>query len=81
MQSKLVQRLHNHGERTAANWFKKYWTGERGNWSKGHGGVGGIKSTLNNNNGTEGSRWWGGEKKFICSNSGSTAGIHYISTA
>jgi hypothetical protein len=67
MQHKLVQWLHAHGESKAGVWFEKYWTGERGNWTKGHGGVGGT----NNNNGTEGR--WGGAKKFICGNSGSTA--------
>jgi hypothetical protein len=71
MQRKLVQWLHARGESKAGVWFKKYWTGERGNWIKGHGGVGGT----NNNNGTEGR--WGGAKRFICCNSGSTAG--YVS--
>ncbi len=50
MQSKLVQWLHAHGESRAGVWFEKYWTGERGTWTKGHDGVGGT----NNNNGTEG---------------------------
>ncbi len=53
MQSKLVQWQHNYSERKAAIWFEKYWTGDRGNWSKAH-GVGGT----DNNNGTEG-RWEG----------------------
>ncbi len=68
MQRKLVQWLNARGESKAAVWFEKYWTGERGDWTKGHCGVGGT----NNNNGMEGR--WGGAKKFICSNSGSTAG-------
>jgi hypothetical protein len=67
MQRKLVQCLHVHCEAKAEVWFEKYWTGERGNWTKGHNGVGGT----NNNNGTEGR--WGGAKKFICCNSGSIA--------
>ncbi len=66
MQRKLVQWLHSHGERRAALWYEKYWTGDRGNRCKAHGGVGGT----NNNNGTEGR--WGGAKKFICGNSCST---------
>ena len=70
MQRKLVQWLHAHGEPKAAVWFEKYWTGERGDWTKGHGGVGGTNNNINN--GTEGR--WGGAKKFICCNSGSTAG-------
>jgi hypothetical protein len=68
MQRKLVQWLHAHGESKAGVWFEKYWTSERGNWTKDHDGVGGT----NNNNGTE--RRWGEAKKFICSNSCSTAG-------
>jgi exosortase len=67
-QRKLVQWLDKHGEKKAATWFHKYWTGERGNWTLGHAGVGGT----NNNNGLE-SRW----KKFksaIQGGSGSTAG-------
>jgi len=64
-----VEWLHAHGESGAGRSFEKYWTGDRGNWTKGHGGVGGT----NNNNGTEGR--WGGAKKFICGNSGSTAGL------
>jgi hypothetical protein len=68
LQRKLVQRLHNRWEHRAAEWFEIYWTADSGNWTKGHGGVGGT----NNNNGTEGR--WGGLKKFICCNSGSTAG-------
>ena len=47
MQRKLVQWLQRHGEGKAAVWFEKYWTGDRGNWCKAHGGVGGT----NNNNG------------------------------
>ena len=68
-QSKLFQRLLDCGERRAAEWFEKYWTSERGNWTKAHAGVGGT----NNNNGTEGR--WDGLKKFVCGNNGSTAGM------
>jgi hypothetical protein len=50
MQRKLALWLCSRGERKAADWFEKYWTGYRENWTKGHGGVGGT----NNNNGTEG---------------------------
>ncbi len=66
--SKLVQWLRDGGEHTAANRLEKYWTGDCRHWTKAHGGVGGV----NNNNGTEGR--WGGLKKFVCGNSGSTAG-------
>ena len=66
-QRRLVQWLRTNEEPRAASWFEKYWTGDRGNWSRGHAGVAGT----NNNNGLE-SRW----KKFkaaVCSGSGSTS--------
>ncbi len=75
MQRKLVLWLRSRGERKAADWLEKYWTGDRGNWTRGHGGVGGT----NNNNGTEGR--WNGLKKFMCGSSGSTAGIRCINSA
>ena len=71
LQRKLVEWLHRHGEHRAADWYEKYWTGDRGNWTKAHAGVGGT----NNNNGTEGR--WGGLKKFVCGSSGSTAGTSH----
>ena len=66
-QRRLVQWLRTNEEPRAASWFEKYWTGDRGNWSRGHAGVAGT----NNNNGLE-SRW----KKFkaaVCGGSGSTS--------
>jgi hypothetical protein len=67
-QRKLVTWLDKQGEKRAASWLERYWTGERGNWTLGHAGVGGT----NNNNGLE-ARW----KKFkstIQGGSGSTSG-------
>ena len=75
MQRKLVLWLRSRGERKEADWFEKYWTGDRGNWTRGYGGVG----CTNNNNGTEGR--WNGLKKSICWSSGSTAGIRCINSA
>ena len=68
-QSALVKWLYRNKEGRAASWFEKYWTGERGNWTRGHAGVAGT----NNNNGLE-SRW----KRFktaVCGGSGSCAGL------
>lgn len=68
-QRALVKWLYRNKEGRAASWFEKYWTGERGNWTRGHAGVAGT----NNNNGLE-SRW----KRFktaVCGGSGSCASL------
>ena len=67
-QRKLVQWLQTNNESRAATWFEKYWTGDHGNWSRGHAGIGGT----NNNNGLE--ALWKKFKKFVCGGSGSSSG-------
>ncbi len=66
---KLVLWLRENGEPRAADWFERYWTGDRGNFMKAHGGVGGT----NNNCGIEGR--WGGFKKAVCGTAGSTSSL------
>jgi len=48
VQRKLVQWLKDRIESRAAEWFKKYWTGDRGHYMLAHSEIGGT----NNNNGT-----------------------------
>jgi len=67
VQRKLMQWLKDRNESRAAEWFKKYWTGDRGHYMLAHSEIGGT----NNNNGTE-SRWQA-MQKAVCGNSGSTA--------
>ncbi len=45
MQRKLVLWLRSRGERKAADWFEKYWTGDSGNWTRVHGGVAVLTTT------------------------------------
>jgi hypothetical protein len=51
LQDLMVQRLRAVNELRAANWFQDYWTGSKGRWLFGNGGIGcignnqGIKST------------------------------------
>ncbi len=47
LQVKMCQWLWDHRELCAADWLEEYWTGDRGDWTLAHGGVGGT----NNNNG------------------------------
>ena len=54
LQRKMLAWLRTRGDSRAADWLEEYWTGDRGNWTLAHGGVGGT----HNNNGTEG-RWKG----------------------
>jgi hypothetical protein len=69
LHKKLVQWIQDHNEPRAADWFERYWTGDRGNFMKAHGGVGGT----NNNCEIEGR--WGGFKKAVCGTAGSTASL------
>jgi hypothetical protein len=61
--------LRAHHEQRAADWFEEYWTGERGNYTLAHAGVGGT----NNNCGTEGR--WNGVKKEVCGSAGTTTSL------
>jgi hypothetical protein len=69
LQRKMIAWVRARGETRAADWLKEYWTGERGNRTLAHGGVGGT----NNNNSTEGR--WGGFRKAVSGTSGSTNGL------
>ena len=69
LQRKLVQWLYDHGERVAGEWVRDYWSGERGNYTKAHAGVG----VPNNNNGVEGR--WRCMKPFVTGTSGATGSL------
>ena len=69
LQRKMIQWLRARGENRAAEWIAEYWTGDRGNWTLAHAGVGGT----NNNNGTEGR--WGGFKSAVAGTSGRSGSL------
>ena len=65
----MIRWLRARGEIRAAEWIAEYWTGDRGNWTLAHAGVGGT----NNNNGTEGR--WGGFKSAVAGTSGRSGSL------
>ena len=73
LQRKMLAWLRARGESRAADWLEEYWTGNRGNWTLAHGGVGGTHK----NNGTEGR--WKGFKSAVAGTSGSCASDNDVS--
>ncbi len=69
IQLAIVLWLCNQEETHSAEWFKKYWTGDRGNQMLAHCEI----NCMNNNNGTE--SILGGLKKAVCGTAGGTSSL------
>ena len=69
LQRKMIAWLRARNEHMAADWMYEFWTGERGNWTLAHGGVGGTHT----NNGTEGR--WGGFKSAVAGTAGRSGSL------